>query len=157
MQYTSRKRRMPSRKKIIAYWHNWLVTVGKLEPDEDPNKHCFACGWDVGSTQRAHIIPVCCHGSDSVKNLHLLCHWCHDRSEAIENYHKYYLWFKERNFFDVLCEACIKSGFIKEAKYHKLAAINERLMYPLNWSAPPTTQDLKTPLFSNILYFKSLP
>lgn len=91
----SRKRNMPSRKKIFDFWN------GKLKPVVNDNT-CFKCGVtsifdkDTIIVDRAHILAVCDGGLDELDNLHLLCKSCHRDSEAYSG-DEYKLWFLSKN------------------------------------------------------------
>ena len=91
----SRKRNMPSRKKIFDFWN------GKLKSVVNDNT-CFKCGVtsvlnkEMVIVDRAHILAVCEGGSDELDNLHLLCRSCHKDSEAYSG-EEYNLWFLSKS------------------------------------------------------------
>lgn len=91
----SRKRNMPSRKKIFDFWN------GKLKSAVNDNT-CFKCGVtsvldkNVVIVDRSHILAVCEGGSDELDNLHLLCRSCHKDSEAYSG-EEYNLWFLSKS------------------------------------------------------------
>ena len=90
----SRKRNMPSRKKIFEYWQH------KLSNAKTDNT-CFKCSatsifGDSVMVDRAHILAVCEGGSDDVSNIHLLCRGCHKDSEAHSG-DEYRLWIDSKN------------------------------------------------------------
>lgn len=91
----SRKRNMPSRKKIFDFWN------GKLKSVVNDNT-CFKCGVtsvlseDTVIVDRAHILAVCEGGSDELDNLHLLCRSCHRDSEVYSG-EEYNLWFLSKS------------------------------------------------------------
>jgi hypothetical protein len=79
---------MPSKSAILKYWQDadHDLDDGQFVPGQ-----CFACGARA-MLERAHIRPACRGGSNTPRNLHLLCRRCHIESEAHEaaNYWKWY-------------------------------------------------------------------
>ena len=108
-------RKMPSAKAIRAHWAEKLVELGKFDSVKEVMEadYCFACGFQ-GECERAHIVPRCKGGTDSVENLHLLCNTCHWVSERFEDEASYWAWFRE---WDGLCrfilEGCCRPGVLR--------------------------------------------
>lgn len=90
----NKRRGMPNRREIINYWLPILTRMG-LEIDDELARvdQCFICGAYGPKLERAHIKALCNGGSNSVKNLHLLCASCHHESELFEG-KKYWLWYR---------------------------------------------------------------
>jgi hypothetical protein len=94
-------RKMPAYRAIAAFWSEELARLGKgdtaeyLARLEGRNGICFACGW-ADDLDRAHIVPKCEGGSDTVDNLHLLCRHCHHTSEGLPPA-DYWQWFCAQN------------------------------------------------------------
>ena len=90
----SSRNNMPKKNTIAEYWNPILIRIG-LEVDYElqNNIQCFTCGKTDQRLERAHIKAKCNGGSDSVKNLHVLCRGCHDESEFYEG-DIYWRWYK---------------------------------------------------------------
>ena len=85
---TRPNRRMPTIKQVIKYWFDYREAHGTL-PFADPawewdaDDYCWACGWDRGRQERAHIVPRVpvsssdVHGLDGPQNIVMLCRSCH--------------------------------------------------------------------------------
>ena len=104
------KRNMPTCRKIIEYWDNTLVDMGKVDEGElmldfkSPSTGiCFACGRYYEGLHRAHIKPKVHGGEDSVENLHLLCDWCHNASEMLED-EQYWEWFEDQDMMSCITQ-----------------------------------------------------
>jgi 5-methylcytosine-specific restriction endonuclease McrA len=104
---------MPSAKAIRAYWAPKLWERKGYYSAEDfvAEGACFACGriWGRADLERAHILPVCEGGSDSVENLHLLCHLCHKDSE-FKHGERYWQWFYSRTPDDAFISLLVRTG-----------------------------------------------
>lgn len=86
------RKNTPSVRKIYDHWQKkGLPNVRNLEYfiDIEPGT-CFACGVFNLPLHRAHIIPICYGGDNSLDNFHLLCIRCHAQSEGNK---KYWNWF----------------------------------------------------------------
>lgn len=105
-------RKMPTENAIRKYWSESLWEIkGFDSADEFINKGtCFACGMDAGGIERAHIKAKCEGGSDTVENLHMLCHVCHKDSEFLSG-DQYADWFHSRSVMDMLISAACRRGF----------------------------------------------
>lgn len=90
--YTPRE--MPSHHEIKRDWWEVLVHLNKFDTlTEVLENVCWACGMGTESTlERAHILPRWIGGTDSTKNLHMLCSWCHSVSEDLWG-RDYWKWF----------------------------------------------------------------
>ncbi len=53
----------------------------------------MCCGWADEPTERCHIRARSDGGSDSIENLHLLCHTCHSLTESMPNEGRYWRMF----------------------------------------------------------------
>ena len=95
----SKNRNLPKPRKIFEYWD------AKIGDDyEIYEKQCFACGWSAKGKglERCHIMARVLGGTDTVKNLHLLCKICHIQSECFTG-DVYWEWFNRvhENWFEV--------------------------------------------------------
>lgn len=93
MPWSNRKeerKRTPSAQTIYKYWAKKGLPPAK---DHDwtslEERTCFACG-SFYPLHRAHIVPICFGGPNTVDNIHLLCMSCHSRSEGNT---VYWTWF----------------------------------------------------------------
>tara|TARA_R100001443_G_scaffold57258_1_gene68066 strand:- start:213 stop:698 length:486 start_codon:yes stop_codon:yes gene_type:complete len=101
-------------KKKIAKHYNTDVNV------------CMACGV-LATTDRAHIVPLQCGGSNEIYNLNLLCKPCHAESENLFG-REYEMWITLKNEFythgaynfpfgnDAKCRFLILDRIIRSAK-----------------------------------------
>lgn len=97
-------RNMQSKEAIRKHWAERLVELNKFDSKQEvmnAGNCCFACGFDHGYTERAHILPHFKGGSDKAGNLHLLCAECHRQSEMREG-EEYWAWFKRQNIFTMM-------------------------------------------------------
>jgi hypothetical protein len=95
---------MPSKRHIAEYWVERILDKygDKFSLDWYIEKRyntkivdmCFACTF-TSKTERAHILPVCEGGNNSVQNIHLLCKSCHVESEYLSG-DAYWRWFKNK-------------------------------------------------------------
>lgn len=86
------QRKMPSKRQIYDCWALYLDY--KLNRCVGVNQ-CMKCCADT-ETIRAHILARTNGGSDSVKNLHNLCHYCHIESEMLYG-EDYFRWFESNS------------------------------------------------------------
>lgn len=100
-------RRMPSIEQIIKHWSAYRDAHGTLpfaDPawEWDPDNYCWACGWDRGTTDRAHIVPRqptldgAPAGLDGPQNLVLLCKACHKVQPQTHDPGTTFGWMKTR-------------------------------------------------------------
>ncbi len=81
-----RRKNTPTAQAVYKYWSKKELPIARnneftlLEEGT-----CFACGIFY-ALQRAHIIPICDDGDNTVENIHLLCLSCHSRSEGNKRY-----------------------------------------------------------------------
>jgi hypothetical protein len=118
-------RKMPTERQIRTYWADKLGLTTENYKEFSPHTEkqwkfdspteamepgiCFACGMASKGLERAHITARCNGGSDTVENLHMLCHCCHKDSEVVEG-EAYWEWFWSRTMEDVCISAMLKTG-----------------------------------------------
>ena len=94
----SAERKMPSRQKIAKWWAGRFNKKGwEIDWEIVHNSQCFACGRTRLRLERAHIMPRCKGGNDSVQNLHILCVSCHAESEYLYGL-KYWRWYRHKRY-----------------------------------------------------------
>jgi len=96
----NRERRVgtPRAPVILEYWQQNCIQLGPVKKGDDfgvEQSECFACGNFIHGLHRAHIVPLCFGGSNSVDNIHLLCPGCHCESE---NMTRYWTWLKYKRY-----------------------------------------------------------
>lgn len=96
----SDRSKMPSRKAIALFWLKTIYAFDKHTEATAEGEACFACSRPFW-LDRAHIVPACKGGSDSVENLHVLCKICHLYSENYSG-SDYWRWFREAPLWMVL-------------------------------------------------------
>jgi hypothetical protein len=100
----SQRRKIPSEKTIRMYWANtdiWQKKgLGSSERFLEVG-FCFACCYNWGGTQKAHIYARVYSQDDSVQNLHMLCPECHTASEPLMG-EGYWAWFFDRTREEVM-------------------------------------------------------
>lgn len=112
------KRKMPSERAIRIHWSERLWQVKGFDSVVEfmENGTCFACGWNDGAAERAHIHARCNGGIDTAENLHMLCRICHKDSEGLEG-ERYWEWLMQRNALDRSISAAIRRGFNPSAMF----------------------------------------
>lgn len=89
--------KLPTAASIYAFWHIRLYReYAKEWLNSNTFKHiCFACGTH-DTIERAHILPRCVGGNDTIGNIHLLCKECHIESEELSGA-AYWIWLKMKS------------------------------------------------------------
>ena len=91
----AQNRRMPDVNVIKRYWEGKFRFIEDFGWNELPINACWKCGKER-YIEKCHIHAKCSGGDDSPSNLHLLCGWCHKRSELLYGFEPglaYYEWF----------------------------------------------------------------
>ena len=89
---------VPSEDELIAYW-------SKLKPDsaislgwDSIKSHCWRCGTKESRNgkklDRCHIVPASRGGDESVSNMVLLCHPCHELAPNVKDPRFMWLWIE---------------------------------------------------------------
>lgn len=106
-----RKRKPFTRKQVRKHWASRLY--GKkwdsLEEFLDGGDYCFACAFEYGGTEKAHIQALSEGGEDELENIHLLCWLCHKDSEGLSGV-AYWNWFNERTIMDLIYSGASRRG-----------------------------------------------
>ena len=98
---------MPKVKDLISYYDGAGEELMESKGIEDymfinsKTPACMACG-RFKKIQRAHILPVCEGGDNSLSNIHLLCAGCHGESENLSG-EKYWNWMRHVNSTEYKC------------------------------------------------------
>jgi hypothetical protein len=127
-------RKMPNHNRVLSYWSDELVRMGKFQ-DGELREHstqagrrglCFACGWER-PLERAHIHAKCEGGSDEVDNLHLLCHSCHRHTEFLSG-GSYWEWFTTQDQWSAGIQAlCFRNPELARLMYSALCQVDPDL------------------------------
>lgn len=85
-----------TKKQICDYWMcNSDIDESNLNFDwVDSDCHCWNCGIETKSLERAHIIPHSLGGEDTADNYVLLCHACHNEAPNLNDKDIMWEWIK---------------------------------------------------------------
>ena len=88
----TRRRKTPTKKKIIAWWKGNPA----LDAITDLGRQCWACQRETKRVHRCHIVPLSQRGHNTCNNLVLMCHRCHAVAPSTTNLDAFWAWMQQR-------------------------------------------------------------